>query len=951
VPDTTGGISMHLMKSTARVVAASALLVLTAGSALGVVPPRRGGPLPEQMIEARVRAKDAFRLKRAWIGRKERQLASGIPYRVTLPALEGGDAELYRALSGIVRVPVLLGLYNDAIEEPVAAATLRRIFFDGPWPTGTISDYYSEVSRGLLDIEGTVYDWTVLDSNEVHYTAALGGISLSYSRTGELIQELVEAQDPAVDWGIYDNDGPDGIPNSGDDDGFVDVLVLVHPTVGAECTSQYVHMWSHSGTYSMWSSSGGEPYTTNDPAAAGGMIRIDDYIIGPALSCDEGPIEIGVFCHEFGHAFGLYDLYDWTGYSSGIGYWGLMGAGNWNTPSSPAHLSAWSKEQLGWIVPVEIGWEAQSLTLDPVETSGDAVKLVLPTKRFRRRRYLPIGGGMGLVCGYTEQEADARNWDGGAGYGNEWNESMFREFHSDGTAPATLGFDLTYYLEENYDFGYLLLECEGAVDTVRVYNGGSSLPQTIDLETHLPAGPCDFTLRFLFRSDLNFSDEDGLFDTIEGYAFTIDNISLVGGGIDYSCDFEADAGGWREDSPPAEYFLVENRQRTGFDLNLPAEGLLVWHAENSIVYSYWGNTGGYSHDRARGLVLEEADGLYNLINSQYTEGNFGDAGDPFPGSTLNRTFDSGSDPSSRSNGGGLTPASVTGINLGALTASAVFRAGMNMPEIYSVDPDTIDKETQSLVELDISGSAFLYGAGCRLALGPDTLEAERVDWLGEERLIATFNTVDLYQGRWDLLVVSGDGQEAVAGDAVQVLSVYESAAAIEERDNILLEWKLRDTAGVRGCLVFRAAEGEPFVQLGDTLRYESGLYGYRDYEALPETGYSYMIATYISGRDEETIRLIGPYSIPDLPFIADQNFPNPFSDGTIIGFFNPSARIVSIDIYDVAGRRVESFGSSEYPRGTQRFGWAPPSDLASGVYFCVFRTERTTKAVKMILVR
>jgi M6 family metalloprotease-like protein len=942
---------MHPVRFATRVVVAAILLLITAAPIGGIVPPRRGGALPDPVIEARKGSKDAFRIQRAWIGRKERQLAGDVRYRVPFPALEGTAAELRRALSGVVSVPVLLGLYNDVALEPVTAGIIQQEFFDGPWPTGTISDYYNEVSLGLIEIEGTVYDWTVLDSTEVHYTAALGGVSLTYSRTGEFIRELIDAHDATVDWGLYDNDGPDGLPNSGDDDGYVDILVLVHPTIGAECYSQYVHMWSHSGSYSMWSVSGGQPYTTDDAAAGGGMIRIDDYIIGPALSCEGGTIEIGVFCHEFGHAFGLYDLYDWTGFSSGIGYWGLMGAGNWNTPESPAHLSAWSKEQLGWVDPVEIGWQAQSLTLDPVETSGDVVKLILPTKRFRRRRYMPIEGGMGLVCGYTGQEAGARNWDGGAGYGNEWNESMSRGFQSDGTTPITLRFDLTHYLEENYDYAYLLLECEGSVDTVRIYNGGSSLPQTIDLGSYLPVGPCDFTLRFLFRSDLNYSDEDGLFDTIEGFAFTIDNLSVEGGGIDYSCDFETDTGGWREDSPPAEYFLVENRQRTGFDVNLPAEGLIVWHAENSIAFSYWGNTGGYSHDRARGLVLEEADGLYNLIASQYVTGNFGDAGDPFPGSTQNRTFDSGSDPSSFSNGGRVTPVSVTGINLGALTASAIFRAGMNVPEIYSVLPDTIDKETQSIALLDIAGFSFLYGAGCRLALGTDTLEAEQVDWLGEERVVATFNTVELFQGRWDLIVVSGDGQTAVAEEAVQVLSLYESAMASVGRDNILLEWTLRYTEGVRGCLVFRAAEGEPFVQLGDTIRYETGVYGYRDYDVLPETGYSYLITTYISGRDEETIRLSGPYSIPDLPFIADQNFPNPFSDGTIIGFFNPRTRIVSVDIYDVAGRRIESFGSKEYPRGTQRFAWAPPTDLASGVYFCVFRAGRTTKAVKMILVR
>ena len=53
---------------------------------------------------------------------------------------------------------------------------------------------------------------------------------------------------------------------------------------------------------------------------------IDVDVIGncpPRSICGSGLIEIGVFCHELGHAIGLPDLYDGYG-SSGIGYWGLM---------------------------------------------------------------------------------------------------------------------------------------------------------------------------------------------------------------------------------------------------------------------------------------------------------------------------------------------------------------------------------------------------------------------------------------------------------------------------------------------------------------------------------------------------------------------------------------------------------------------------------------------------
>ena len=68
---------------------------------------------------------------------------------------------------------------------------------------------------------------------------------------------------------------------------------------------------------------------------------------------------IGTFCHEIGHVLGLPDLYDmdsWYGideietiWSSGIGYWGLMGSGNHNRQTSPSYMCAWSRAKLNWI--------------------------------------------------------------------------------------------------------------------------------------------------------------------------------------------------------------------------------------------------------------------------------------------------------------------------------------------------------------------------------------------------------------------------------------------------------------------------------------------------------------------------------------------------------------------------------------------------------------------------
>lgn len=77
-------------------------------------------------------------------------------------------------------------------------------------------------------------------------------------------------------------------------------------------------------------------------------------------------------------------------------------------------------------------------------------------------------------------------------------------------------------------------------------------------------------------------------------------------------------------SGTGEYFLVENRQYTGYDTGLPGCGLLIWHIDESVSYMNDAN-GNESH----ALVwLEQADGLNELAGV----GDRGDTGDPWPGS-------------------------------------------------------------------------------------------------------------------------------------------------------------------------------------------------------------------------------------------------------------------------------------------------------------------------------
>ncbi|MEX5301240.1 M6 family metalloprotease domain-containing protein [Kocuria sabuli] len=107
---------------------------------------------------------------------------------------------------------------------------------------------------------------------------------------------------------------------------------------------------------------------------------------------------------------------------------------------------------------------------------------------------------------------------------------------------------------------------------------------------------------------------------------------------------------WTHGERGPEYFLLENRQRTGYDTELPGDGLLIWHVDESR------DDNSDENNYLVGLV--QSDGLRELERSV----DRGDAGDPYPGTNGNTTFDGSSNPSSDSYAGQPTSVSVTDIS-------------------------------------------------------------------------------------------------------------------------------------------------------------------------------------------------------------------------------------------------------------------------------------------------
>ena len=245
---------------------------------------------------------------------------------------------------------------------------------------------------------GRALGWVTLDSAEATYTGPAGGcpsnpfgndncnglFGIGFSSLHLGLREALSKLDSVVDFAVFDSDGPDGIPNSGDDDGIVDLVVFVHSERDGACVSaSNNHIWAHR-------SSALSGFPSDDPAAGGGVIRFRDYTIqagvGGAGGCDSTQImAIGTTAHETGHALGLPDLYDTSQETEGVGEWDLMGSGNWSTQLSPSRMSAWSLNRLGWVTLQEIS-ATGSYILPPATL--DTAFLVRPPVANPRGEYL-----------------------------------------------------------------------------------------------------------------------------------------------------------------------------------------------------------------------------------------------------------------------------------------------------------------------------------------------------------------------------------------------------------------------------------------------------------------------------------------------------------------------------------------------------------------------------------
>ena len=133
---------------------------------------------------------------------------------------------------------------------------------------------------------------------------------------------------------------------------------------------------------------------------------------------------------------------------------------------------------------------------------------------------------------------------------------------------------------------------------------------------------------------------------------------------------------------------------------------------------------------------------------------------------------------------------------------------------------------------------------------------------------------------------------------------------------------------------------------------------------LSKTGYVFQPAekTFTTLSENQTLDIIAyktnlvdvESSLIPLQTGLSQNYPNPFNPSTTLKYTVAKSGIVSLKIYDVLGKEIETIFDKYHRAGTYSVEWNPNNTsvgLSSGIYYCRFSTGNVVEIRKMVYTR
>lgn len=111
-------------------------------------------------------------------------------------------------ISCSVRVVVVLVEFTDRKFNAGAKANFQDLFFStGKIATGSVTEYYKEVSNGLITLTGEVAGPFQLKNSSAYYANGANGSGSAFPNSRTMADEALTAADGSINFKPYDNDG------------------------------------------------------------------------------------------------------------------------------------------------------------------------------------------------------------------------------------------------------------------------------------------------------------------------------------------------------------------------------------------------------------------------------------------------------------------------------------------------------------------------------------------------------------------------------------------------------------------------------------------------------------------------------------------------------------------------------------------------------------------------
>src|SRR5690606_7163841 len=90
-------------------------------------------------------------------------------------------------------------------------------------------------------------------------------------------------------------------------------------------------------------------------------------------------------------------------------------------------------------------------------------------------------------------------------------------------------------------------------------------------------------------------------------------------------------------------------------------------------------------------------------------------------------------------------------------------------------------------------------------------------------------------------------------------------------------------------------------------------------------------------------------AIPE-DLVLEDAYPNPFTESTVIPFSVRTSGLVTVEVFDVLGRRVELLEEGILAPGRHQLTWHA-GNHASGIYFVIIRGDDAHQVGRLVLMR